>query len=164
MLKTFFMVRKYSGSNILAKIDRFWDFVKVVFKWLMKSNFPQSQRNPSMLESASDWCRVSTSHPSLLYMYCFLRIFTVVTIYNALNIYNLQCLQFYSTLTIFSLWTIFTNVESSKSLAVINWLALCYYRNTPNEERHSRALISACFLLNLTSSNLCAYVKKFTSR
>ena len=28
--------------------------------------------------------------------------------------------------------TIFTNVESSKSLAVINWLALCYYRNTSN--------------------------------
>ena len=35
---------------------------------------------------------------SFLHMYCFLRIFTVVTIYNALNIYNLQCLQFYCDL------------------------------------------------------------------
>ena len=32
-------------------------------------------------------------------MYCFLRIFTVVTIYNALDIYNLQCLQFYCDLS-----------------------------------------------------------------
>ena len=91
---------------------------------------------------------------------------------NFYSCHNLQCTKYLQLtmftillwLTIFSLWTIFTNVESSKSLAVINWLALCYYRNTPNEERHSRALISACFLLNLTSSNLCAYVKKFTSR
>ena len=98
---------------------------------------------------------------------------TCIFFKNFYNCHNLQCTK-YLQFTMFTillhakrillLWTIFTNVESSKSLAVINWLALCYYRNTPNEERHSRALISACFLLNLTSSNLCAYVKKFISR
>ena len=79
---------------------------------------------------------------------------------NFYSCHNLQCTKYLQFtmftillwLTIFSLWTIFTNVESSKSLAVINWLALCYYRNTPNEERNTRFLMSACFVLNLTSS------------